>query len=177
MKTDFGHKLEMTPRPLQPPDSHHLRAAEGWLELGDPAEANQELQRLSLTGRFHPLALLTRWDIYAQLEHWEFAYTIAQGLVAMLPEEPVGWINRAFALHRLQRTREAWDKLRPAADKFPNNLTISYNLACYACQLGSFDEASRWLKKAMKLADPNKVQLVALDDPDLKPLWEVNPNS
>jgi hypothetical protein len=74
----------------------------------------------------------------------------------------------------LKRTREAWDKLRPASEKFPANLTVCYNMACYACQLGYFDEASRWLKKAMKLADPNQVQLVALDDPDLKPLWETN---
>ena len=61
------------------------------------------------------------------------------------------------------------------AQKFSDNLTVSYNLACYACQLGYLDEASKWLKKAMKLADPNQVQLVALEDPDLKPLWENYP--
>ena len=174
MKTDFGHKFKEPPKPLGPPDSHFLNAAEGWLMLGLPLEANEELKKISLQGRFHPLVLLTRWEIYTRAHHWEFAHTIAQGLVALLPDEPVGWVNRSYALHQMKRTREAWHALLPAADKFPSNLTVAYNLACYACQLGMFDEAGRWLKKAMKLADPNHVQLVALEDPDLKPLWEGN---
>jgi hypothetical protein len=29
---------------LQPPDSLHLQAAQGWLELGDHVEANEELE-------------------------------------------------------------------------------------------------------------------------------------
>jgi tetratricopeptide (TPR) repeat protein len=93
-------------------------------------------------------------------------------MVALIPNEPVGWINRSYALHQLKRTREAWESLLPASQKFPENLTIAYNLACFACQLGHMDEASKWLKKAMKMADSNQVQLVALEDPDLKPLWE-----
>ena len=32
-------------RPIGPPDIHFLRAAEGWLELGDHLEANEELKR------------------------------------------------------------------------------------------------------------------------------------
>jgi len=31
--------------------------------------------------------------------------------------------------------KAAWDALLPAADKFPNNPNIPYNLACYACQM------------------------------------------
>jgi tetratricopeptide (TPR) repeat protein len=94
-------------------------------------------------------------------------------MVALMPGEPVGWINRSYALHQLKRTREALDTLLPAAAKFPDNLTIAYNLACFACQLGLLAEANRWLKQAMKLADSNQIQLVALEDPDLKPLWEI----
>ncbi len=29
-------------KPLQPPDSIHLKCAIGWCELGDPIEANEE---------------------------------------------------------------------------------------------------------------------------------------
>jgi hypothetical protein len=32
--------------PLSPPDTHHLRAAEGWLELGNHLEANAELENI-----------------------------------------------------------------------------------------------------------------------------------
>ncbi len=33
----------MTIKPLEPPDSFHLEAAMGWLELGNHLEANEEL--------------------------------------------------------------------------------------------------------------------------------------
>lgn len=177
VKTEQRQKLERQVKPLVPPDSHHLQAAEGWLELGNHLEANEELKKIGLTGRFHPQVLLTRWEIYARAKHWEFAHTIAQGMVALLPEEPVGWVNRSYALHQLRRTTEAWYSLLPAAEKFPKNLTVAYNLACYSCQLGRLTEASKWLRKAMSLADPNQVQLIALEDPDLRPLWELNSHS
>jgi len=175
VKNDQGEQLLRKTKPLDPPDSHHLKAAEGWLQLGDPVESNEELKKIGLQNRFHPQVLIARWQIYAKEQHWEFAHTIAQGIIALLPNEAIGWINRSYALHQLKRTREAWETLLPAAAKFPKNLTIAYNLACYACQLGHMEAASRWLKTAMQLADPNQIQLVALDDPDLEPLWDIDP--
>ena len=100
---------------LEPPDSHHLSAAEGWLLLGNHREANDELKQITLQARFHPDVLLVRWEIYARDQHWEFAHTIAHGMVALTPDEPVGWINRSFALHQMKRTQEAWAHLlRPS---------------------------------------------------------------
>jgi hypothetical protein len=32
---------------IKPPDSVHLKAAEGWLELGNHLEANEELENIS----------------------------------------------------------------------------------------------------------------------------------
>jgi hypothetical protein len=32
---------------LQPPNSHHLQAAIGWLELGNHKEANEELEKVA----------------------------------------------------------------------------------------------------------------------------------
>ena len=95
------HNTTPKARPIGPPDIHFLRAAEGWLELGDHLEANEELKKISLQCRFHPQVLLVRWEIYAREGHWEFAHTIAHGLVALAPDEPVGWINRSFALHQM----------------------------------------------------------------------------
>jgi hypothetical protein len=62
--------------------------------------------------------------------------------------------------------------LLPVVDKFPKEYIIRYNLACYACQLGNLEEARHWLKKAIEMADPKEVKLMALNDPDLKPLWK-----
>jgi predicted Zn-dependent protease len=157
---------------LEPPDSHHLSAAEGWLLLGNHREANDELKQITLQARFHPDVLLVRWEIYARDQHWEFAHTIAHGMVALTPDEPVGWINRSFALHQMKRTQEAWRSLLPAARKFPNNPTVSYNLACYACQLGLLEESSTWLQKAIATGDAEKIKTLARQDPDLEPLFK-----
>jgi predicted Zn-dependent protease len=159
-------------RPIGPPDCHFLRAAEGWLELGDHLEANEELKRISLQTRFHPQVLLARWEIYAREQHWEYAHTIAHGLVALAPDEPAGWINRSFALHQMKRTQEAWHALLPAVKKFPKNPTVAYNLACYACQLGKLTEARDWLTRAIETGDGNKIKSLAKEDPDLKPLFD-----
>jgi tetratricopeptide (TPR) repeat protein len=77
----------------------------------------------------------------------------------------------AYALHELKRTEEARAVLLPVADKFTDNHTIPYNLACYECQLGNLKEARDWLSKAIDLAGKDDVRAMALEDPDLEPLW------
>jgi thioredoxin-like negative regulator of GroEL len=154
------------------PDSHHLAAAQGWLDLGNATEANEELKRISLEWRFHPDVLLARWEVYARGGHWEFAYTIAHGMVALVPNEPAGWLKRSISLHHLKRTPEAWQSLLPAAKKFPQNFTVAYDLARYACQLGKYSDAFRWLERAKQVADPHTVKQMARKDPELEPLWE-----
>jgi hypothetical protein len=44
-------------------------------------------------------------------------------------------------------------------------------LWCYACQLGNQDEAWEWLTDAIDLSDTKEVKTLALNDPDLEPLW------
>jgi hypothetical protein len=57
-----------------------------------------------------------------------------------------------------------------AEPKFPNEAIIKYNLACYFCQLGEIETAKNYLKKAFEI-DLNW-RTAALEDEDLKPLWE-----
>jgi hypothetical protein len=45
---------------LRPPDSHHLQAAEGWIGLGNYAEANDELEQIAAANRAHPDVLQFR---------------------------------------------------------------------------------------------------------------------
>jgi len=47
---------------------------------------------------------------------------------------------------------------------------IKYNLACYCCQLVENEAAKNYLKKAFEI-DLNW-RMTALQDEDLKPLWE-----
>jgi predicted Zn-dependent protease len=123
--------------PLEPPDAFHLRAAHGWLELGNHLEANEELEKITPALRAHPAVLDVRWSIYAAAKKWEPALEIAAAIILLAPEQPVGWVHRSYTLHELKRTLEARDNLLRVVDKFPTNATMRYNLACYECQLGN----------------------------------------
>jgi hypothetical protein len=74
-------------------------------------------------------------------------------------------------LHELKRTQEAFDQLLLVADRFSQVWTIPYNLACYCAQLGRLDQCEEWFRKAMAI-DEHTVKRQAIDDPDLKPLWD-----
>lgn len=164
--------MEIRVTKLEPPDCHHLNAAEGWLGLGDHLEANEELEKIAPRLRIHPSVLEVRWRIYAKAHNWEACVGIGEALVKLAPDLPESWIHRSYALHELNRTQEAEDKLEAAADLFPSVWTIPYNLACYACQLGKHDEAREWLKDAFELAeDQKRIRMMALEDADLKLLW------
>jgi len=155
---------------LPHPDNKHLEAAEGWLGLGDHSSANEELNYISPKLRAHPLVLEIRYKIFAKAKRWEGAVEIARTLMEMLPDKSWGFIHYAFSLHELKRTREAYGVLIPVVDKF-SEPTIRYNLACYSCQLGNAKEAMQWLEKAIDLAGKEDIRQLALDDPDLEPLW------
>jgi tetratricopeptide (TPR) repeat protein len=156
---------------LQPPDIHHLSAAEGWLELGNAREAQAELDCISPAGQGRIEVLAIRWGILAHFKSWEQGVVVAARIVELVPKEVFGWIHRSYALHELKRTREARDLLQPAAKLFPKVETIPYNLACYECQLGDLAAARDWFRRALKLHVKAELQARALEDEDLKPLW------
>jgi predicted Zn-dependent protease len=110
--------------PLEAPDSIHLQAAEGWVGLGNYADANDELEQIAAANRAHPDVLQIRWRIYADARKWDACLDIATTLTAMTPERRFGWIHRAHALDKLGRTLEAKDLLLAANGKFEKNATI-----------------------------------------------------
>lgn len=160
-------------QPLEPPEAHYVNAAIGWLELGNPAEARAELAHLDPARQTHPDVLEVRWALAAEEENWAEGLEIAGELVQVAPGRASGWLHRAYALRRvpeggLQQAREA---LLPAFKEFPEEATIPYNLACYACQLNELQEAREWLKRAVTAGGRERVKQMGLADPDLAPLW------
>ena len=87
--------------PLQPPNTIHLMAAQGWLELGDHEEAFEELELIDAPLRGHPDVLEVRWGIYAKVENWNACLEIGRAMVRLAPRRFSGWVNRSFALHEL----------------------------------------------------------------------------
>lgn len=121
-------------------DQFHLKAAQGWLELGNHLEANEELENISPELRAHPDVLKLRLEIYTHAKHW------------------AACIEVAATLFRFVKGREA-------------NWQLPYKLACYCVQLNRMDAAKVWFQKAMAI-DTKTVQVKAMEDDDLKPLWD-----
>lgn len=159
--------------PLVPPDSHHLLATQGWLELGNPAEAAIELARIDPEFQSHPDVLALRWHLLASNRDWAACVDLAEHLLQLAPTSVEPWIHRSYALHELGRTLEAHNQLLPAVDAFPEVWTLPYNLACYCARLNRLTEARSWLQKALSLDEPTTRQAAATDS-DLQPLRESN---
>jgi len=166
-------QLSIRVQKLEPPDSHYLNAAIGWLGLGCPKDAREELSQLSADSLNHPDTLEVRWTLCVQEERWEEALKIAELEWKLRPDEAGGWLHRAYALRRAPSGGliMAWGVLLPAADKFPQEPVIAYNLSCYACQLKHLDTARTWLQRAVKIGGKDEIRKMALADEDLKPLW------
>ena len=138
--------------------------------LGNHSEALREFQQLSAKLRRRPEVLVLLWDIHSHAGRWADAVEAADRLIAQAPDQPEGYIKRAYALHELKRTQEAWDTLQPVSDRFDENWLIPYNLACYASQLGQASEAVKLFKRALRLGDKHELRDMALNDPDLQPI-------
>jgi predicted Zn-dependent protease len=159
---------------LEPPDTHLLLHAIGWLELGNHREAEAELAQIAAPFQRHPAVLAVRWQISERAQDWDKALEAARELIQEAPESASGWIHQAYSLRRVRGggLQAAWDALLPAAEKFPKEPIIPYNLACYAAQQGRLDEAWTWLQRAMKVGTRQRIKKMALADTDLEPLWE-----
>ncbi|HEY2711401.1 MAG TPA: hypothetical protein VGI60_02720 [Chthoniobacterales bacterium] len=155
--------------PLEPPERRHLQAAIGYLELGMAAEANAELEEINSSRRQHPDILAARVGIYRVLRKWELMRTTAEKLVVWNPREPSHFVDLAYATRRARSLLEAHAVLTYAAELHPKDPVIQFNLACYESQLGSMSDAKKHLAHATKL--DKRFGLIALEDPDLRPLW------
>lgn len=144
------------------------------MDLGDPAEARVELARVSAPNQHHPDVLEIRWALHANAKDWDAALMIAEILITHHPNEPQGWIHRAYALRRtaaggIEKARAA---LLPAVQLFPQESVIPYNLSCYDAQTGRLEDAWLWLQKAMRVGGNLPIKRMALADSDLEPLWD-----
>jgi predicted Zn-dependent protease len=166
---DFGEANWQSSRvvQLQPPDSHHLAAVKGWLELHAFKDAARELESIRPEFRDHPDVLEVRWALAANAGNWQEAHAISVSLKRRLPEKPEGWIYEGSALTELNRHADAHAVLFQGHQRFPRDEILAYDLACVCCTLGREDEAVEWIRKAIALAG-DELRQRALQDPDLE---------
>ena len=159
-------------KPLEPPHSHYVAAAVGWLGLGNWLEAAEELKNIDPELASHPDVLAVRCDILGKAGHWELAAETALAWTNKSPGDRGAWIAQAYAVRRKPGggISLAKDILAAAQQRFPYEPLIAYNLACYECQLGNLDQARSWLRQSYKLGDASHFKQMSLQDPDLEPL-------
>jgi predicted Zn-dependent protease len=105
---------------METDDQRHYDEAEAWLELGNLAEAEAALALISPGVREQPAVLEMRFHICAQTDRWEEAYELGKDFIFIEPDGLNAPSLLARALHRMGRSREAYDTLKPACEAFPD---------------------------------------------------------
>ncbi len=90
-----------SPIEIPPPDSMHLSAATGWMQLGNTDEALLDLDKISDRHRGHYEVLHLEWHIHAQRRDWERCAELGGYMVEQYPNSSAGWINQANSLFYL----------------------------------------------------------------------------
>ena len=148
-----------------PPVRRRLDAARGYCELGLPRLAWQELNPLRQTHGERSEVIELELMILMHEKRWVEAIKAAQQLREQLPAHPAGWMQAAFCLHELGRTRDAFDCLTGGPGSLRQTALYHYNCACYLAVLGQSEKALAALKRAFEI-DP-EFRKSARHDPDL----------
>ena len=159
---------------LEPPASHHVKAAFGWIELGNVPEALAELDRIPVDLQSLPAVQASRLDCLIAGEKWNEAATLAKALCEQYPEEAGFWLHNAYATRRCEcgSIEAAHELLAPCVELFPDEWLIAYNVACYFCRMDRLEEAVAMLEIARAVGG-ERVDELAKDDEDLMLLREL----
>jgi Flp pilus assembly protein TadD len=101
---------------------------------------------------------------------WDMVAAVASHLVKVDPQTPGWWISLAYAVRRTESVEKAEAILLRAQAIHPKVAMIAFTLACCASVTGRMEEAKERLRHAIDL--DKDIRGLALDDEDLKPLWD-----
>ncbi|MBC8324384.1 MAG: hypothetical protein H8E27_01985 [Verrucomicrobia subdivision 3 bacterium] len=157
--------------PIEPPALHYIKAAFGWIELGNVDEAMAELARIPIEQRSAPAVQAARLDCLIAAKQWDAASQLAGALCEQHPEESGLWLHWAYAARRCTggTIEQAFEVLAPCVKHFPDEWLIAYNVACYLCQMNRLPEARGMLEAAAAVGG-DRVEALAKEDEDLAPL-------
>ena len=168
-----GIALASNPRripEMESADQQRFEEAEAWFELGDLDEALGALDQISPGVREQPAVLDMRFHVCVKRNQWEAALEIARDLSRIAPGSLNAATLLACALHRLGRSEEAYDVVKPACAAFPEESGPPYILSRICCALGRTGEAREWLGAALELGG-KELKLQALEDEELAAVW------
>lgn len=161
--------LSNHPRSHSPEAERALHAADGYLFFSMPREALSELDRIPKPELNDASVLLARIRVLLHLKRWQQAEVLSRRGTKHHPDEDEFTVQRAFALHQLDRGDAAIEVLLAAPDWIRRTGILHYNLACYEARLGDISIAKQCIDAAIQLNAA--MQKNARTDPDLAGLW------
>jgi tetratricopeptide (TPR) repeat protein len=133
-------------------------------------DANAEVEEIDPLCRVLPEVLVIRLEIYGRTKNWDLMQIVAKKLAQHDPGKAQWVILLAYATRRAESIEAAKRILLEAVVAHSQEPIVHFNLACYHCQMGDLQSAKRNLERAFELQP--KCREMALDDPDLEPLWD-----
>ena len=161
--------LSKQPRTHSVETTRALQAADGYLYLGLAEEALNELGQVAPQEREDPAVLLARTRVLLHLKRWKPAEELSRHGADKHPDEGEFTVQRAFALHQLQKGDQAIEVLLSAPDWIRRTGILHYNLACYEARLGDPSIARQCINAAIQINAAMKKN--ARIDPDLASLY------
>lgn len=156
----------MTP----PPGSVNARleAAQGYLGLGLPMDAWNELEAIPAAKRAQPRVLCVTLMVARALKQWEMVVEVARHLAKLEPDNVLHVVHLAEVERHVRGPEAAFAVLEWAIDTHPDYAPLRFNLAVELARAGRPTDARRVLRVAFEL-DP-KLRAPALDHPELGPV-------
>ena len=140
-----------------------LQFASGYLNLGMPDEALEELSGLSREQRNYPEVMSLKGQIFLLRSEWSSAAEMAEDGHSRYPELPDFYIQQALAYEQLGQPRRAIDIWLSAPEEIQRSGFCHYNLARCLVRLGNIPSARQHMSQAVKL------------EPALKPAVKTDP--
>jgi predicted Zn-dependent protease len=146
-----------------------LQAAEGYVFFSLYREALRELDSIPESEQDDCDVMIARIRILLHLKRWKKASQLSASGAALHNSEDEFTVQRAFALHQLNRGEQAARVLRDAPEWIRRTGILHYNLACYEARWGNLTVARQCVQAAIEINSAIKKN--ARQDPDLAELW------
>ncbi len=161
--------LAQTPSLHSPAAERALHAIDGYLFLGLEKEAQAELDNLPVVAQGDVAVLLARVRVLFHWKNWQAANELASRCIESFPQVEEFTVQRAFALHQMQKADEAMGAIEAAPAWIRRTGILHYNLACYQARLGDLSMARVCIDLAIQIN--SAMARNAKVDPDLRVLY------
>lgn len=148
-----------------------LRRALGWLELGMPEDALEELKSLGAKERMRRQALEVKLFAEMKSGHWNAGADTGRLLCLREPKEARFFIHAAYCLHETGDTLAARNWLLTGPPTLIEDPLFHYNIACYHAVLGERRQARSHLRRAFSMN--GALREMARRDRDLEGLGDL----